>query len=270
MRTSTSGSQALRGFKKAAVFGAIGVAAVAVAFRATGPDGAIIAALMLTFRYCGKPVLLPPCFILIGRGVIEGLKFLTRHTPTTHDAMLWQLDGLLGFEPSVAAMAIVSTVPGLWEGLVIAYHQGLLVAMALVAAAAPSPWRFLVKVVVASAFGYALFWIVPACGPGFFLYGPADAPRNAMPSMHMVWAFMVRGEVGRRGVGPRLAADIFIILTVLSTLGLGEHYLVDLLAAVPFWLAFEALWRWRRIRALARLESVGENSDILPQERGSI
>src|SRR5207247_8948543 len=65
MRTSTSGSQALRGFKKAAVFGAIGVAAVAVAFRATGPDGAIIAALMLTFRYCGKPVMLPPCFILI-------------------------------------------------------------------------------------------------------------------------------------------------------------------------------------------------------------
>jgi hypothetical protein len=49
------------------------------------------------------------------------------------------------------------------------------------------------------------------------------------------------------------AADVFIILTVLATLGLGEHYFVDLLAAVPFWLAFEALWRWRRIRAFERL-----------------
>src|SRR5438045_8322584 len=107
-----AGSVPLTGFKKAASFSTIGLVAVAVTYLAIGPDGAIIAALMLIFQYYRKPVLLPPCFILLGRVVIEGLKFLTRHTPTTQDAMLWRLDGLLGFEPSVVAMAIASTIPG--------------------------------------------------------------------------------------------------------------------------------------------------------------
>jgi PAP2 superfamily protein len=209
-------------------------------------------------------VTLPPCFILIGWSVIEALKFLTLHTPTTCDVMLWRLDGLLGFEPSIVAMAIASTIPGLWEVLKISYHQGLLVAMALAAVADAGPWRFVAKVAVATALGYALFWVVPACGPSFFLYGPAGTPRNAMPSLHMVWAIFVRGRVGGKGVGARLAADVFIILTVLSTLGLGEHYLVDLVAAVPFWLAFEALWRWRGFSKRAGANSVGVKAEALP------
>jgi hypothetical protein len=128
---SSNNGQLLRGIKKAAAFSTIGLAGVAITYLATVPVGAPIAALMLIFQYWGKPVLLPPCFILLSRTLIEALKLLTRHTPSTYDAMLWRLDELLGFQPSIVAKVLASTIPGLWEVLKIAYHRGLLVAMVL-------------------------------------------------------------------------------------------------------------------------------------------
>jgi EamA domain-containing membrane protein RarD len=40
----------------------------------------------------------------------------------------------------------------------------------------------------------------------------------------------------------RVAAGLFLFLTLLATLGLGEHYLVDLVVAVPFALASFAVF----------------------------
>jgi hypothetical protein len=40
----------------------------------------------------------------------------------------------------------------------------------------------------------------------------------------------------------RLVAVLFLCVTIFSTLSLGEHYLVDLVVAVPFTLIFQAAW----------------------------
>jgi hypothetical protein len=40
----------------------------------------------------------------------------------------------------------------------------------------------------------------------------------------------------------RLLTALFLCVTIFSTLALGEHYLVDLVVAVPFTLIFQAAW----------------------------
>lgn len=106
--------------------------------------------------------------------------------------------------------------------------------------------------------GSVLYHAVPVIGPRFAypewprvapalasirelaMRGPV-APRNCMPSLHTAWA--LTGFLGTRGLSPRAraAALVFLVLTLLATLGLGFHYLVDLVVAVPFTFALEAL-----------------------------
>lgn len=69
------------------------------------------------------------------------------------------------------------------------------------------------------------------------------APRNGMPSMHFGWILAACVLWWRSGTA-WLSRAIFIVLTTLtaaSTLSTGEHYVVDLIVAVPFVLAVIAL-----------------------------
>jgi PAP2 superfamily protein len=261
MRGPHSGTQPLRGFKKATAFGAVGVAAMAVAYWLLGADWAFVAAMVLACSLAGQNELLPLAAVGFYAAAYPVLALVTRETPHTLDAALWGLETRMGYSPSALAMATVLSSGVLVALSSFAYRLGLLAAWVFAAASGKNPWRFAAKLVAAGLAALPVYWLLPACGPRFFLYGPSDAPRNAMPSMHMVWALMVRGRVGPRSLGPRVAADVFIILTVLATLGLGEHYVVDLLAAVPFWMAFEAVWRWRRIRIHAGLHSASASPD---------
>jgi len=68
-----------------------------------------------------------------------------------------------------------------------------------------------------------------------------SGPRNAIPSLHMAWVILAwwfsRGLSSWR----RVLAALFVLFTILSTMGLGEHYFVDLVAAVPFSLFIKSL-----------------------------
>jgi hypothetical protein len=76
---------------------------------------------------------------------------------------------------------------------------------------------------------------------------------NAIPSLHMAWALLAFWYSRDASVWVRTIASIFLVFTVCSTLGSGEHYLVDLVVALPFALmlqaacAFSAGWTdpWR-------------------------
>lgn len=59
------------------------------------------------------------------------------------------------------------------------------------------------------------------------------APPNGFPSLHMTMAILILYFASRWRVGTLLGAA-YLVLIVLSTLGTGEHYFIDLLAAVPF------------------------------------
>lgn len=70
---------------------------------------------------------------------------------------------------------------------------------------------------------------------------PIAGARNAIPSLHMAWVLLAWWFT--RGLSPwrRLLAALFLFFTILSTMGLGEHYFVDLVAAVPFSLFIKSL-----------------------------
>ena len=75
---------------------------------------------------------------------------------------------------------------------------------------------------------------------GGLLSLPGSAARNCMPSLHTAWALLVCWNSRPFGRWVKTLAASFLALTLAATLGLGEHYLVDLVVAVPFALCIQA------------------------------
>jgi hypothetical protein len=105
------------------------------------------------------------------------------------------------------------------------------------------------------------YLLVPAAGPvyAFAHFPEASAynvsvaivhPRNCMPSMHVTWALLLvlnaRQPVFRAGL------LIYAVLTMLATVGCGEHYFIDVIAAVPFTFAVQWISHriWTRLPAI--------------------
>jgi membrane-associated phospholipid phosphatase len=76
----------------------------------------------------------------------------------------------------------------------------------------------------------------PAVGPRWI--GVANAPRDAFPSLHLTWALLCLAYSPKR---LRCVSWMVVGGTMASTLGLGEHHAIDLIAAVPFTLAIVKL-----------------------------
>ncbi len=117
---------------------------------------------------------------------------------------------------------------------------------------------------VAAPFFYA---ICTAAGPAY-VYGdafplhppalkaalPFSAPgliMNAVPSGHFAWAMLLWWHTRRQIRGIRIVAGLFLAGTAVSTLATGEHYLIDLVVAVPFAVAVDAAVGRRWIPAAA-------------------
>ncbi len=101
--------------------------------------------------------------------------------------------------------------------------------------------------------GYSLYFIFPVCGPlrafgDAFPQSPppldgllgtrmtvlgADAWPNGMPSLHTASVLLAYWQARAYGRWARTAAAVFLIGTFLAMLGMGEHYLVDMVVAVP-------------------------------------
>jgi len=103
------------------------------------------------------------------------------------------------------------------------------VAMAVVVASSKEPLHIVRALVVAALLALPFYVVFPATGP--LEIGQREAARNCMPSLHFTWAIMLAYYSTRR---LRPAFILFAALTAISTLTTGEHYLVDLIAAIPF------------------------------------
>lgn len=104
-------------------------------------------------------------------------------------------------------------------------------------------------------FEYARAWIVAAIpAPLFFVAFPATGPahvtdpvalRNCIPSLHMTWALLAVVYTSPRW---RAIAVIFAALTAAATIGIGEHYVIDLVVAVPYtWATCRVVSRTRQL-----------------------
>lgn len=111
--------------------------------------------------------------------------------------------------------------------------------------------------VLGGGVGFLLHHACPAAGPryafsglfphqlpevsSFELMPVPPAPRNCMPSLHTAWVVLLwwysRGQTGP----VRAGFLVWMALTLVATLGLGEHYVLDLVAGVPMAVLVDAL-----------------------------
>lgn len=189
--------------------------------------------------------------------------------PLTYDVHLYKVDAaFLGVAQSAAQIARGSS--WLYQATYFIYDLLGLLLFPLMALLMRDKkirilhgWRALLIPYIIAVICYV--WL-PACGPLYgvenypFGLGPQDikvqlvspsfAPRNAMPSLHLstaVWFLMLIAALRRK----RLFAvsGLFILGTAWATLALGEHYVIDLVVALPFsaalgvWLISPPNWR---------------------------
>ena len=129
-----------------------------------------------------------------------------------------------------------------------------------------SPWHFrdnlFVQFAVGAVIGYLLYYILPAVGPGIYFHGkfpfhmpsPAQVPaipvvfndggatpRNAMPSMHAAWAILSFLALRYSPLWQNALGLLYVIVTFVTTIGLGYHYILDWVVALPLVLLIRGL-----------------------------
>jgi hypothetical protein len=194
------------------------------------------------------------------------LDIISTFPRVTYDALLYAADGALAGPISFRVGQFFASEPligAICTAIYLAPPPGLIYVYALEAKSKTPPRVDIVTTLVAmGAAGYALYFIVPACGPRFAFFGFPDhfpeevadlvqsphGPRNAMPSLHMASALIAYAHSRRFGRIAIIASVIFVIGTFFGTMGTGEHYFVDLVVAIPFTAMMFALLqqRWRR------------------------
>ena len=201
----------------------------------------------------------PLCSLLIGYTI----PLTTWLRPQTYDAYLLAFDGRLGFQPSYALGRLLLGGSTLWGLTTVAYYALPLAPGVLYASyrrRERQPVAILAMFLSLMVVGFAQYGVFPAVGPKYAfgqsypLYPPVlaqiaihpmnvpNAPRNCMPSLHLAAVLAVWWNSRIWPRWGRLLVLLFLLATIFSTLALGEHYLVDLVVAVPFTLVFQAAW----------------------------
>lgn len=189
----------------------------------------------------------------------------------TFDNRAYLVDVSLGFNPD-AAFRAAQLVDFLPSGLVIVLtYTSLTFLMTAVILwkirANDRSWTIAAAAfVLAGIMGTLLYHALPIAGPRFaFPDGIPDphslssapafldpaAVRNGMPSLHAAWAFLIMMNAGGLPRWFKRSTIVFFATTLVATLATGQHYLVDLIVALPFALATQAavlkLWHRRRM-----------------------
>lgn len=195
------------------------------------------------------------------------LALSSERRPNVYDLYLYRFDAHLDWPVMQAAARWLIAIPLLRGACAIAYRALPLMQVAVLAlhlARRGKFPRFAVLVFgLAGLAGCLLYRLFPAVGP-VHVFGPLfasahwstsysavvtlhRAPANSMPSLHFAWALLVLWNVPRRNRFAVWCAVLFLVLMTLATLGLGEHYFVDLVVAVPFaiWVQSTCARRWK-------------------------
>ncbi|MGP0020937.1 MAG: phosphatase PAP2 family protein [Candidatus Sulfotelmatobacter sp.] len=203
--------------------------------------------------------LVPPLlFLLLGYFGSGPLALTFRLHPKTLDLFLYSFDQSLGVQLSFKVGQVVLSSRLLTDTMLGVYYLLPLVIMftyarLLVRDRTLAMMAFL-AFVIAGPVGVVFYNLVPGCGPGCLMGGKypfemistqqlrqmplqpltEGGARNAFPSLHLGWALLALWYSECLSRQARVAMAIFFVGTVFATLGIGEHYFVDLAAAFPF------------------------------------
>ena len=213
-----------------AMLGCLGVAFAPSMFCAGLLQGAILMAIYGAFTNTSELLMYAP---MLAAFPFIGYPFgvaVQRLTPHTIDAFLSSIDFGIGLQAYDWTLAH----PAWHQVLVWSYVEiGLVGAIAI--CISPRRRELFAACAIGALTAPIFYVLFPAVGPAL----PASAGRNCIPSMHTAWALMF-WHYSSRETAPFFF--VFLLLTLAATLGLGEHYLIDLVAALPFtaavcWLA---------------------------------
>jgi hypothetical protein len=209
--------------------------------------------------------------------------------PKTFDLSLYVFDGSFGFQPSFLmgrAMAVSAAlrIPALLVYTSLPFVMALIYALRMPKGTEKPTWDIITLFMLAGIGGWALYNLLPASGPAYVFRADfpwnslpysmlrrlaldripvnPDVPRNAIPSLHMAWVVLLFWNTKGLSRALRIFMAVYLALTVVSTLGSGEHYFVDLIAGVPFALFVQAVvWSGRKpnlsVRATAAASGLG-------------
>jgi hypothetical protein len=220
-------------------------------------------------------------FLLVAQHALSTTGVLN---PKTYDIWLFVADGSLGFQPSFVMGRVLVDSRTLTISALLTYDS-LPFVMAAVCAwhipvgAVRPPWYILTLFMLAGVGGWLLYDLLPATGPVYVFtrdfpwarlpyselhkivlekvaIAPA-IPRNAIPSLHVGWVILLVWNSRKFILPARIFVLLYLVLTLVATLGTGQHYLVDLIVSLPFALLMQSLvWlvlpgdRRRRITAI--------------------
>jgi PAP2 superfamily len=210
--------------------------------------------------------LLPPLlFVLLGYASSALLEITDSLHPTTLDLFLNNFDASLGLQPSFEVGQLVLRSRWFTRIALLFYFAlpipvMLIYAKQLIRQETAAMTAFLGFFVVGPV-GVIFYNLLPACGPVYvfgskFPFEPLSNQqvkemlvhpvvisgiRNAFPSLHVAWALLACWYAEGLSNWAKFFALLFLTGTVLATLGLGEHYFIDLVAALPFALMIKAV-----------------------------
>jgi len=184
--------------------------------------------------------------------------------PYKLDLYAFALDRCLG-SPAFLIGRLVHASPVLFLTVSAAYALlpiALLVSFWATVTFRPVETRFAALTLSLNAFLLPLcYLLVPISGPVYAFPSfpvlpvglvdwaaiPLTAAPNGMPSGHFAGALLICWFT-RHWLAGRVASSVFLVLTTLATLGLGEHYLIDLIAAIPYTVTI--LWLGSAVKLL--------------------
>jgi len=212
-------------------------------------------------HYAFLPLLL---FVLMGYAGSAPLAITGQLHPKTLDLFLYNFDASLGVQLSFKAGRLVLQSRWLTRIALFFYFAlpipvMLVYAQQLVRRGSAAMSVFL-GFFIAGPVAVVFYNLLPACGPVYLLGSKfplfplsgqqvkemvlqpvlVSGARNAFPSLHLAWALLAWWYAEGLSYLTKLFLLLFLAGTVLATLGLGEHYFIDLVAAFPFALMIHA------------------------------
>ncbi len=195
-----------------------------------------------------------PLFIIISNYF---LKLSGLNNPLVIDEFLMAIDGTLGIYPSLIMGHFFVGLPALMYGFFMGLYVALPTAIILlyikrIRIVKEPPYSYLIEIILAGVFGYALYNAIPGCGaiPAFntwpnslpqhfvqtnpqWMSCPTSFPRNSLPSLHTAWLICLLRQAWFCGRITKIIVSIFAMGTVVAMFGVG-HYLIDLIVGFSF------------------------------------
>ena len=209
----------------------------------------------------------------IAEGInVSGIRWMSHLLPFRYDLYVYNLDVAWGAPGFAIGRFLDSHI--VLKMIVVAVYNNTAMFMLLAFIAnlylrgLAEAKRTFVAFVVNPIMAIALYVAFPVSGP-IYAFGaqfpnklpPVGAPHpmlldavpNGVPSVHISIALLVLWFLWEWHWG-RYTGIAFLFLTIIATLGLGEHYVLDLLCAVPY----AAICFWLTEPVSLQVQDVGE------------